>query len=85
MGAAGDWWDQDYEWKPAIMVDDVVVARAANQLIERYGDRAGMEASVRSNQAQKERDQFNYELWQRVALAVAKLPQPKPTNSKIIN
>lgn len=85
MGAAGDWWDDDFNLKPAVMVDDMVVTRAANQLVEQYGERAEIEASTRSNQALEERDQFNYELWQRVAVAVVQSRQDKSRTPDTIN
>jgi hypothetical protein len=85
MGAAGDWWGEDFKPKPAVMVDDMVVTRAANHLIQRYGKRAEMEAAMRANQAQEESDQFNYELWQRVAMAVANLQRSKPISPNAIH
>lgn len=54
-----------------------VIERAAHQMIKRYGKEAAKQAAVRSNSAMETGDEFNHELWLRVAMAVVALQFPK--------
>lgn len=52
------------------------IERAAHQMIKRYGSSAPREAAVRSNAAMQAGDEFNHELWLRVAIAVVAVQFP---------
>jgi hypothetical protein len=54
-------------------------------MLKRYGANAVMEAAVRSNAALDIGDTFNYELWQRVCMAVQELERTKPASNESIN
>jgi hypothetical protein len=58
---------------------------AAKQLQDRYGERAAMEAAERSNAALEAGDTFNYELWQRVMMAIQELERTKPLDGESVN
>jgi len=79
------WWDDEFVLQPAQMPDDMVVMRAANQLVQRYGKSASSEATMRSNAALEAGDVFNHELWRRVWWAVGELERTKPMHGETIN
>ncbi len=85
IGETAGWWNDEFALLPAQMPDDLVVMRAANQLIQRYGKRASSEATERSNAAIEAGDVFNHELWKRVWWAVGELERTKPSPGEVIN
>jgi len=85
VGQSAGWWDDEFQLLPAQMPDDLVVMRAANQLIQRYGKEASSEATMRSNAAIEVGDVFNHELWRRVWWAVGEIKRTKPTPGDAIN
>jgi hypothetical protein len=85
IGETAGWWNDNFELLPAQMPDDLVVWRAANQLIQRYGKGASSEATERSNAAIEAGDVFNHELWKRVWWVVGELERTKPKAGEAIN
>lgn len=85
VGETAGWWDDEFVLLPAQMPDDLVVTRAANQLIQRYGKSASSEATERSNAAIAAGDVFNHELWKRVWWAVGELERTTPAPGEVIN
>jgi hypothetical protein len=85
IGEMAKWWNEDFVLQPAQMPDDLTIQRAANQLIQQYGERAIFEATERSNAAIRAGDAFNYELWQRVRGAVEEMQRTKPQAGEAIN
>jgi hypothetical protein len=79
------WWNDEFVLQPAQMPDKMVVKRAANQLIQRYGKSASSEATMRSNAALEAGDVFNHELWQRVWWAVGELERSQPGPGEALN
>jgi len=57
-------------------VTQEVINRAAHQLIKRYGKEAARQAAIRSNSALEVGDEFNHDLWLRVAMAVVAVHYP---------
>jgi hypothetical protein len=53
-------------------ISDIDIWRAASLMVGQYGRRAAMEATLRSTRALEQEDHFNFEVWQRVAMAVVK-------------
>ena len=66
-------------------VSDLDVWRAAQQIINRYPEEPEFAACQRADAAYEAGDMFNFALWQRVAKAVAKLQQTRPTDMGAIN
>jgi hypothetical protein len=85
IGETAGWWNDEFELLPARMPDNLVVMRAANQLIQQYGKRASSEATERSNAAIEVGDVFNHELWKRVWWTVGELERAKPSPGEAIN
>jgi hypothetical protein len=81
---ADDFWEKNYGITPQ-PVSDTVVWRAGNQMIKRYGAKAAMEAAMRSNAALEIGDSFNYELWQRVCMAVQELERQNPGSGESLH
>jgi hypothetical protein len=52
---------------------------------KQYGEKAAMEAAVPSNAAFEIGDSFNYELWQRVCMAVQELERAQPKDGEVVN
>jgi hypothetical protein len=66
-------------------VSDDDIWRAANKLMEMYGDKAAMEAAMRSNIALEAGDIFNYELWQAVMNCANELDRRKRLGPRGLN
>jgi hypothetical protein len=82
---AAGWWNDEFVLQPAIMPDQLVIHRAANQLIKQYGERASAIATERSNAAIEAGDAFNHELWKSVWWAIGELERTKPRPGEAIN
>jgi hypothetical protein len=57
----------------------------ATQLIEQFGEQAAIQALVRAQGALELGNTSDYELWQRIAIAVHELKRTKPNDSEAIN
>jgi hypothetical protein len=64
---------------------DAEVWCGANQLIEQFGEQAAMQALLRAQGALELGNTSNYELWQRIAIAVQELKRTKPNGGEAIN
>ena len=64
---------------------DVEVWCGATQLIEQFGEEAAIQALVRAQGALELGNTSNYELWQRIAIAVQELKRTKPNDGEAIN
>lgn len=51
-------------------IENIEIWRAANQLIKRFGEDAGLEAAVRADAALELGDRDNFNLWTRINNAV---------------
>tara|TARA_B100000315_G_C14256334_1_gene442085 strand:- start:441 stop:644 length:204 start_codon:yes stop_codon:yes gene_type:complete len=60
------------------MTLDSAILRAANQLIEKYGDEARGYATKWAKECKEEGDGEGYEEWRRIARAVKELLSEKP-------
>ena len=49
-GETAGWWDKEFTLQPARQPEEIEIVRAANQLMQRYGDRAAMEAGCPSSE-----------------------------------
>ena len=54
-------------------------------MVSQYGTEAAKEAASRSNRALELKDEDNYEIWQRVALAILDLQRPKMLDSENVH
>jgi hypothetical protein len=66
--------NEDYPYW-AVAAEDI--ERAAHQMIKMHGKDAPKQAALRSNEAREAGDEFNYELWLRVAMAVVAVQFPQ--------
>lgn len=55
---------------------------AADEMLERFGDKAAMEAANWSNSALDQRDQAKYEFWQLVSMEISFRDFPQPSRSR---
>jgi hypothetical protein len=74
-----------------VETDDLSVAHSTVGILscyctgKRYGDKAAMEAVIRSNSTLEIGDTFNYKLWQRVCMAVQELVRSSPKGGEVVN
>ena len=54
-------------------VENIEIWRAANQLVKRFGEDAGLEAALRADAALELGDRFNFNLWTQINGAVSGL------------
>jgi hypothetical protein len=81
-------WDDEFNFLPgqnSQRITEEEILRAANQLVQQHQDTAQAEATSRSRAAYGVGDMFNFDLWERVAHAVAKLRPTKPEGPNAIN
>jgi len=64
-------------------ISDIEVWRAAQQLITQFPHDPEMEAAQRADSAYAQGDIFNFDLWTRIAGAVAKLLRERQTGEPL--
>ncbi|MEP7355322.1 MAG: hypothetical protein ABI824_18985 [Acidobacteriota bacterium] len=64
-------------------VESIEIYRAANQLIERFGDNAGLETAQLADAALDQGDRFNFNLWTRINTAVLQLQRVHPKRGEV--
>ena len=63
------------------MITDLEIWRAANQLLQRYGEHAEFEAAARADQMIEQGDPEGLALWKRVLTEIDELQSTEPTGS----
>ena len=66
------------------MVSDLEVYRAANQLIQRYGQDAELEAAMRADAMIEQGDPEGLAVWKRILKAVDDLQRDRPNQSESV-
>ncbi len=66
------------------MITDLEIWRAANQLIQRYGEDAEIEAAMRADAMLEAGDIDGQRVWQRILKAVDELQRNKPDQGETI-
>ncbi len=66
------------------MITDLEIYRAANQLVQRYGEDAELEAAMRADAMLEAGDLEGQRVWQRILKAVDELQRDKPNQSETI-
>ena len=66
-------------------MEDIDVWRAAHQLMKRHGDTAEDQAARRGELAFDCGDEFNANLWYKIAMAIAELRRTAPEPGELIH
>ncbi len=61
------------------VIDDIDIYRAAKLLIDKHGEKAGIEASMRADALLERGDLDGHVVWLRILKAVEELQNTKPT------
>ena len=67
------------------MIDDVDIWRAADLLIKRHGDDAGMIAAQRADELLNHRDLEGYAIWRCILASVSDLTRTSPAEDERVN
>ena len=70
--------------RPRQMCSDLEIYRAANQLVKRYGEDAGIEAAMRVDAMIEASDIDGQRVWKRILRAVDELQRDKPNQSETV-
>ena len=67
------------------MIEEIEVWRAANQLIQRYGEDAEFEAAMRADAMIEQGDPEGLAFWKRVLKAVDELQGANPSSGEVVH